>query len=169
LSYLQPNSVFYSAMMPGVSLCSILFSNNPAPNLTCPWCSWQETKRKTFAGLIGLNVAGFLIYLLGSYSFWLPASFSGTGRGTKDSRQTGPILAFAFLLLSGIAQFFVNFTLHPGSINTYNSVDNFYLPAACGSQRQLKPGLLLRASAGNSYVYMWVSKLRSQRPRITVV
>jgi hypothetical protein len=39
----------------------------------------------------------------------------------------------------------------------FNSVDNFYLPAHCGTVRQLAPGVLMMAQAGQGYKIMWAA------------
>ena len=60
------------------------------------------------------------------------------------------IVGFAFVALFAL-QFFA-IELSRGTILTdialFNSIDNFYEPAACGQTRALKSGLLLRAQTG---------------------
>lgn len=50
--------------------------------------------------------------------------------------------------LSTLIQFFVMFVTHI-KLGRYNSIENLYLPAKCGTERLLKPGVLLRAVVGN--------------------
>jgi hypothetical protein len=61
-------------------------------------------------------------------------------------------------------QFFLAFILNLAtyhleiySLNLFNSVDNFYQPAPCGTKRLLKPGVLMMVKKGKSYQFAWIA------------
>lgn len=129
LTHIQPNSVYFSAMI---------------PNVTHP---------RLILATIALNVVGYLLFVLGSFPFWFPrtyASLFGTG-----NPQTLPGFAIFFLALSWITEFIMNFCIEVGGVGSYNSIDNFYNPAPCGQPRPLKSGVLLKAGHGRLYNMIW--------------
>jgi len=146
----------------GSVYCTKPSYSNPQYNLThvqgnsvfFPDMIHEVIKRKTILALIALNSIGYVLFAVGSFPFWFPRTTSRMI--TKDGEIAPSIAAIVFLVLSFVAQFFTNFSVHVTRIGLYNSIDNFYLPAACGETRQLRPGVLLRASNGKSYNMLWV-------------
>ena len=100
---------------------------------------------------------------MASFAFWFPGTFaSACGTGGVGQRAADPkplaVLAGAYLSLSCVTQFIMNFCLSVTRTGAYNSIDNFYDPAPCGQNRPLKSGILLKASKGRLYDMIWVCK-----------
>jgi len=136
LTHLQPNSVYFPAMMPDV------------------------IHRRLILATISLNLVGYLFFFMASFAFWFPGTFAsacgmgGVGQPAADPQPLA-VLAGTYLALSCVTQFIMNFCLKVTRTGGYNSIDNFYDPAPCGQNRPLKSGILLKASEGRLYDMIW--------------
>lgn len=121
----------------------------------------QNMSGERVFGLTIWHCVAFFLFFLASLAWWFPVVISSV----FDSDGTGPT-GFLFMLicmlgLAACVEFFINFGIGPRHNHSFNSIDNFYEPAACGSARQLKSGILLKAEDGQMYKMMWVSSPHS--------
>ena len=119
----------------------------------------QRMAGSAIRGLTVFHCVLFALYLVVSISYWFPLATSRFFNANQHERPRAfVILVLALMVLAAATEFFVNFGIHVDSISTFNSIDNYYSPAPCGQNRQLKSGILLVASQGKMYNMMWVSK-----------
>ncbi|KAF8320082.1 hypothetical protein DL93DRAFT_1934440 [Clavulina sp. PMI_390] len=134
MTYVQDNSVFYPQNMPG------------------------NMSGSRIRGFTILHCVEFFLWLLVMIPFWFPRFAS---RGFKVSEASAPAgfmgMLIVILGLAATVEFFMNFAIHVDNISSFNSIDNFYQPAQCGTTRPLKTGILLVARAGKMYNMMWVA------------
>lgn len=112
----------------------------------------------TVRGLLIWHCVLFSLFTFACIAFWFPArSTRWFGIKNKDGPQAFMILLDGIVIVAAITEFFFNFNVKVDHIGSYNSIDNFYQPAPCGTTRPLKTGILLKAEGGNLYNMMWVS------------
>lgn len=112
----------------------------------------------TIRGLAIWHCVLFGLFTFASLPFWFPArSTQWFGIKNKDPPQGFMIMLDGLIIVAAITEFFLNFDVKIDHISAYNSIDNFYQPAPCGTTRPLKSGILLKAEAGKLYNMMWVS------------
>lgn len=120
-------------------------------NQTYPGGIKHVIKTKLYLATIIMHTLSLGLFFLASLAWYFPSLVV-----KKDIFEIlGNCVVIHFLI--GFALFISNWFIHVSGLGTFNSVDNFYAPAPCGTKRSLFPGVLMRVNEGNAYKLVWAA------------